>query len=41
MAALLGTGMDPMLAIRLPTILATMGSVLVVYGRKTGWEGPS
>jgi len=31
MAALLRTGMDPMLAIRLPSILATMGSVLLVY----------
>jgi 4-amino-4-deoxy-L-arabinose transferase-like glycosyltransferase len=35
-AALLGTGMDPMLAIRLPTILATMGSVLVVYASCRG-----
>jgi 4-amino-4-deoxy-L-arabinose transferase-like glycosyltransferase len=31
MAALLRTGMDPMLAIRLPSILATTGSVLLVY----------
>jgi 4-amino-4-deoxy-L-arabinose transferase-like glycosyltransferase len=31
MAALLRTDMDPMLAIRLPTILSTMGSVLLVY----------
>jgi 4-amino-4-deoxy-L-arabinose transferase-like glycosyltransferase len=30
-AALLRTDMDPMLAIRLPSILATMGSVLLVY----------
>lgn len=32
MAALLRTGMDPMLAIRLPSIVATMASVLLVYG---------
>jgi 4-amino-4-deoxy-L-arabinose transferase-like glycosyltransferase len=31
MAALLRTDMDPMLAIRLPTIFATMGTVLLVY----------
>jgi len=31
MAALLRTDMDPMLAVRLPSILATMGSVLLVY----------
>lgn len=31
MAALLRTGMDSMLAVRLPSILATMGSVLIVY----------
>jgi 4-amino-4-deoxy-L-arabinose transferase-like glycosyltransferase len=30
-AALLRTDMDPMLAIRLPTILSTMGCVLLVY----------
>lgn len=31
MAVLIRTDMDPMLAIRLPSILATMGSVLLVY----------
>ena len=31
MAALSSTGMDPMLAVRLPSIAATMGSVLLVY----------
>jgi 4-amino-4-deoxy-L-arabinose transferase-like glycosyltransferase len=31
MAALLCTGMDPMLAIRLPSILATIGTVLLVF----------
>jgi 4-amino-4-deoxy-L-arabinose transferase-like glycosyltransferase len=31
MAALLRTDMDPMLAIRLPAIFATMGTVLLVY----------
>ena len=31
MAALLRTDMDPMLAIRLPSIFATMGTVLLVY----------
>jgi 4-amino-4-deoxy-L-arabinose transferase-like glycosyltransferase len=31
MAALLRTGLDPMLAIRLPSVAATMGSVLLVY----------
>lgn len=30
-AALLRAGMEPMLALRLPSILATMGSVLLVY----------
>jgi 4-amino-4-deoxy-L-arabinose transferase-like glycosyltransferase len=30
-AALLRTGMDPMLAVRLPSVAATMGSVLLVY----------
>jgi 4-amino-4-deoxy-L-arabinose transferase-like glycosyltransferase len=33
MAALLRTDMDPMVAIRLPTILSTIGSVLLVYAR--------
>ena len=31
MAVLLRTDMDPMLAIRLPTILSTIGSVLLIY----------
>lgn len=31
MAALLRTGMNPMLAVRLPAILATMGSVVLVF----------
>ena len=31
MAVLLRTDMDPMLAIRLPTILSTLGSVMLVY----------
>jgi 4-amino-4-deoxy-L-arabinose transferase-like glycosyltransferase len=31
MAALLRTGLDPMLAVRLPSVAATMGSVLLVY----------
>jgi 4-amino-4-deoxy-L-arabinose transferase-like glycosyltransferase len=30
-ASLLRTGLDPMLALRLPSIMATMGSVLLVY----------
>jgi|HubBroStandDraft_1064217.scaffolds.fasta_scaffold09029_4 4-amino-4-deoxy-L-arabinose transferase-like glycosyltransferase len=30
-AALLRTGLDPLLAVRLPSVLATMGSVLLVY----------
>jgi 4-amino-4-deoxy-L-arabinose transferase-like glycosyltransferase len=30
-AALLRTGLNPMLAVRLPSLLATMGSVLLVY----------
>jgi 4-amino-4-deoxy-L-arabinose transferase-like glycosyltransferase len=31
MAALLRTGLDPMFAVRLPSVIATMGSVLLVY----------
>src|SRR4051794_15394679 len=31
MAALLRTGLDPMLAVRLPSVAAAMGSVLLVY----------